>query len=621
MTPRSCLRWKPTGNIFKTIGLKWIHTGKIFTSSTTKVDSEPTNGSNDDITNQYECEQTLDVSAGTLNLSAGTSFNPKKEGLRVCSELGIHDHSNELSSSKLVPKVVPPADKTATSRQELELLFHHHITMLRVLLFSNHNDEWKILPSVIIKQHCSRYLHFVPWKPCQGDSIESPDLSTIIYTVNGPTELGDGDGDALIPAGVRFITICSMLKLQRRLYALKIQAILKAQELKTKTSAQTLTYTSESDIGFRHIPLPTSSPPLLLPSTNCRAGVSEVTLPPRKRLFIALGLRYEVGESSSAPTARPTRGFRADYSFVATLDDEIRRDPERDVGYRITDTWDEMLMGMPGAPATDETELGWRLTDFVTTVRQDTDEIYGRLDDAQDDRLIETEARLFREAWVQSMDGSDTARSEVRALRTTVWAQQTKITGLRAVDRTRQAHLMETLTLLRTLQTQYKKMRLLEEQCEIFHEVPSEFVSEIVHDTQDNSEKNLILSLQTQLKETVELVVRFSDEKYFVLKEIKSLKDEIKSLQIENQDLKSRESELNNLEKVYETKEFVLLKDIDQMKSQVLELVEKLHISDQEMKQQIILFEEDKKIFLAKNEFLEKVSSSCKKEYNNLWLK
>ncbi|GKB92495.1 hypothetical protein Tco_0964767, partial [Tanacetum coccineum] len=47
------------------------------------------------------------------------------------SELGIHDHSNEPSSSKLVPKVVPLAVKTATSRQELELLFHHHITMLR----------------------------------------------------------------------------------------------------------------------------------------------------------------------------------------------------------------------------------------------------------------------------------------------------------------------------------------------------------------------------------------------------------------------------------------------------------------------------------------------------------
>nr|GEZ18580.1 retrovirus-related Pol polyprotein from transposon TNT 1-94 [Tanacetum cinerariifolium] len=47
------------------------------------------------------------------------------------SELGLHDHSNEQSSSKLVPDVVLSADKTATSRQVLELLFHHHTTMLR----------------------------------------------------------------------------------------------------------------------------------------------------------------------------------------------------------------------------------------------------------------------------------------------------------------------------------------------------------------------------------------------------------------------------------------------------------------------------------------------------------
>ncbi|GKG07326.1 hypothetical protein Tco_0330295, partial [Tanacetum coccineum] len=47
------------------------------------------------------------------------------------SELGIHDHSDEPSSSKLVQKVVPLVVKTATSRQELELLFHHQIAMLR----------------------------------------------------------------------------------------------------------------------------------------------------------------------------------------------------------------------------------------------------------------------------------------------------------------------------------------------------------------------------------------------------------------------------------------------------------------------------------------------------------
>ncbi|GJU37274.1 reverse transcriptase domain-containing protein, partial [Tanacetum coccineum] len=108
------------------------------------------------------------------------------------------------------------------------------------------------------------------------------------------------------------------------------------------------------------IPLPTPSPPLLLPSTVYRAGVFEVTLLPRKRLCIALGPRFEDGKSSSAPTARPTRGFKVDYGFVGTLDDEIKRDPKREVGYGIIDTWDEM----------------------------DTDEIYGRLDDAQDDRSL-----------------------------------------------------------------------------------------------------------------------------------------------------------------------------------------------------------------------------------------
>ncbi|GJV98171.1 hypothetical protein Tco_1553423 [Tanacetum coccineum] len=115
----------------------------------------------------------------------------------------------------------------------------------------------------------------------------------------------------------------------------------------------------------------------------------EVSLPPRKRLCIALGPRYEVGESSSAPTARPTRGFRVDYGFVANLDDEIRRDPERYVGYEITDTWDDMIEDMQGTPAaTDVAGLSQRITNFVTTVRQDTYEIYVRLDDAQDDRSL-----------------------------------------------------------------------------------------------------------------------------------------------------------------------------------------------------------------------------------------
>ncbi|GJY00195.1 hypothetical protein Tco_0357213, partial [Tanacetum coccineum] len=105
-------------------------------------------------------------------------------------------------------------------------------------------------------------------------------------------------------------------------------------------------------------PLPVSSPVHVTSSSPPASPIHrpEVTLPPRKRLGIALGLRYEVGESSSAPTARPPRGIRVDYGFVAIIDREIMRDLERDVCYGITDTWDEMLVDMPGAPVTDDTE-------------------------------------------------------------------------------------------------------------------------------------------------------------------------------------------------------------------------------------------------------------------------
>nr|GFD46316.1 hypothetical protein [Tanacetum cinerariifolium] len=49
-----------------------------------------------------------------------------------------------------------------------------------------------------------------------------------------------------------------------------------------------------------------------------------------------------IGESSSAAAARPAGGFRADYGFVAAVYREIMRDPEREVGYGITDSWDDI---------------------------------------------------------------------------------------------------------------------------------------------------------------------------------------------------------------------------------------------------------------------------------------
>ncbi|GKC30189.1 hypothetical protein Tco_1037483 [Tanacetum coccineum] len=167
------------------------------------------------------------------------------------------------------------------------------------------------------------------------------------------------------------------------------------------------------------------TPPLHLLSTNRREDKPKVTLPPRKRLGIALGPAYEVGESSSA-IARPVGGLRADYSFVATMDREIKRDSKRDVRYGISDSWDEIVETLQGA--TDKDEFYTRLDDE----RSQRQLLAGRLNMLFRDRrphahihfLMETEARMSREAWVGSMGASDLARAEVMSLRTPVLAQQ-----------------------------------------------------------------------------------------------------------------------------------------------------------------------------------------------------
>ncbi|GJZ96598.1 hypothetical protein Tco_0668932 [Tanacetum coccineum] len=80
-SPRSDLRWKPTGRIFKSVGLRWIPTGKLFDSCTSKVDSEPPHGSNVDIPHIHECKQTLDVSACTsINVQKEQSLDLSADG-------------------------------------------------------------------------------------------------------------------------------------------------------------------------------------------------------------------------------------------------------------------------------------------------------------------------------------------------------------------------------------------------------------------------------------------------------------------------------------------------------------------------------------------------------------
>nr|GEY44247.1 hypothetical protein [Tanacetum cinerariifolium] len=98
--------------IFKTAGLMWIPTGNMFTDSTTKVDTEPQNGSNKDITNPYECEQTLNVSVGKLtNLKVEERF-AFNVSLRMFTrsiviqrrvedlQLGVESYQNKLNLTR-----------------------------------------------------------------------------------------------------------------------------------------------------------------------------------------------------------------------------------------------------------------------------------------------------------------------------------------------------------------------------------------------------------------------------------------------------------------------------------------------------------------------------------------
>ncbi|GJW48182.1 putative reverse transcriptase domain-containing protein [Tanacetum coccineum] len=194
-----------------------------------------------------------------------------------------------------------------------------------------------------------------------------------------------------------------------------------------------LSHTRSNSPPLLPIPPPTSSLPLCLLSTDRRGDRPEVTLPPRKRLGIALGLRYEVGESSANAASRPTGGPRADYDFIATMDREIRRDPKRDVGYGITDSWDEIVETLQRTPISTDTELGRYMTKFET--RQ---ALIRELQDA--DRR--------RQTVISELLKADQRRhAEIRELRAVDRPWQAEIAALRTTDRARQEQLIQTLTL------------------------------------------------------------------------------------------------------------------------------------------------------------------------------
>nr|GFD01212.1 hypothetical protein [Tanacetum cinerariifolium] len=153
----------------------------------------------------------------------------------------------------------------------------------------------------------------------------------------------------------------------------------------------------------------TSPPPSQLPSASRREDRPEVTLPPRKSLDIAFGPR------------------------------EIMRDPEREVGYGIADSWDEIVETLQGVPDSTDTE--------------------DRRAHAHTRLLMEAEARMSREAWTRSIDAIDLVHGEVISLRTIVLGQIPEIRELKAADRRRQTVILERLRLEHRRSTETSESR------------------------------------------------------------------------------------------------------------------------------------------------------------------
>ncbi|GKE66434.1 hypothetical protein Tco_1520595, partial [Tanacetum coccineum] len=158
--------------------------------------------------------------------------------------------------------------------------------------------------------------------------------------------------------------------------------------------------------------------------------IPEAEMSPRKRAcFTTPTSRFEVGESSAAGAARQPG---------PTLEADLRRDRVREMGYAITDTWDEIVEAMLEIAPTTLEGVNQRVIELATTVRRDTDEFYVRFEDAQGDRdflkarvntlfkdrrfhchiamLFDREATYTRRAWTGFEDRCASIEAHVKTL-------------------------------------------------------------------------------------------------------------------------------------------------------------------------------------------------------------
>ncbi|GJY35110.1 hypothetical protein Tco_0420488 [Tanacetum coccineum] len=213
-----------------------------------------------------------------------------------------------------------------------------------------------------------------------------------------------------------------------------------------------------------------------LPSPVHETEMPEICLPLRKRpCRTTPGPGYEVGESSAAEAAsyyswswiRGRGEFAVDtarqvgpaiaradlYGFADMLDDAPGCQTSKELGYGITDTWDDLVGAIQEIASTTLEGVNQRVIELVTTVDQEDEIIYSQLDGQH-----------------VSLDACDQVHSEGISLWTTVMAQQSEITELQVVDRRRQTVISDLL------KADYQRQRQLVEALKIVKSLKTQMI-------------------------------------------------------------------------------------------------------------------------------------------------
>nr|GFA03248.1 hypothetical protein [Tanacetum cinerariifolium] len=121
-----------------------------------------------------------------------------------------------------------------------------------------------------------------------------------------------------------------------------------------------------------------------------REEIPEADLSLRKRLCTAHTGTYELGESSTAAAARHREPVRDDlYRFVDTVERGEGSTPAAmEVGYDITDTWDDLVGAIQETAPTTVEGVNQRVTELSTTFDRETSMIYAMIEERQDDQAL-----------------------------------------------------------------------------------------------------------------------------------------------------------------------------------------------------------------------------------------